>query len=81
MLFVGFLFRTKYFMSLRGIANGDAVAISRKGSILQNPRKILSYLRGEKSHTSKSAVRAARKGNRVKNALTVYVKFIIKQTE
>ena len=26
------VFRTKYFMSLRGIANGDAVAISRKGN-------------------------------------------------
>ena len=87
------------------------VAISRKGSILQNPRKILynghrgilctrgekeyaskrqltvacdnrlvkreAYDAGEKSHTSKSAVRAAWKGNRVKNALTIYVKFII----
>lgn len=48
--------RATHFMSLRGIANGDAVAISRKGSILQNPRKILSYLRGEKAHKVKEWV-------------------------
>ena len=35
-------------MSLRGIANGAAVAISRKGYLVINPRKILLYLRGEK---------------------------------
>ena len=35
-------------MSLRGISNGDAVAISRKGHHIINPRKILLYLRGEK---------------------------------
>lgn len=35
-------------MSLRGIANGDAVAIARKGHLVINPRKILLYLRGEK---------------------------------
>ena len=42
-------------MSLRGIANGDAVAISRKGYLVINPRKILLYLRGEKgAHKQKS---------------------------
>ena len=42
-------------MSLRGIANGDAVAISRKGHLVINPRKILLYLRGEKgAHKQKS---------------------------
>ena len=39
-------------MSLRGIANGDAVAISRKGYFVINPRGILCT-RGEKAHTSK----------------------------
>ena len=42
-------------LSLRGIANGDAVAISRKGNHIKNPRKILLYLRGEKgAHKQKS---------------------------
>ena len=42
------LSRATHFMSLRGIANGDAVAIARKGHHITNPRKILLYLRGEK---------------------------------
>ena len=47
--------RATHFMSLRGIANGDAVAISRKGYLVINPRKILLYLRGEKgAHKQKS---------------------------
>ena len=42
-------------MSLRGIANGDAVAISRKGYLVINPRKILLFLRGGKgAHKQKS---------------------------
>ena len=49
------LSRATHFMSLRGIANGDAVAISRKGYLVINPRKILLYLRGEKgAHKQKS---------------------------
>lgn len=35
-------FGTKYFMSLRGIANGDAVAIPRKGNLVIN-QKIKLY--------------------------------------
>ena len=31
-------FRTKYLMSLRGIANGDAVAIPRKGYLVINQK-------------------------------------------
>ena len=37
-------FRTKYFMSLRGIANGDAVAISRKGNLVIKPKTINANL-------------------------------------
>ena len=49
------LSRATHFMSLRGIANGDAVAISRKGYLVINPRKILLYLRGEKgAHKQKT---------------------------
>ena len=40
------LSRATNFMSLRGIANGDAVAISRKGTILKTTQDTL-YLRGE----------------------------------
>ena len=31
------LFRATHFVSLRGIANGDAVAISRKGNLVIKP--------------------------------------------
>ena len=49
------LSRATHFMSLRGIAHGAAVAISRKGYLVINPRKILLYLRGEKgAHKQKS---------------------------
>ena len=41
-------------MSLRGIANGAAVAISRKGYLVINPRKILLYSRGKGAHKQKS---------------------------
>ena len=44
------LFRATHFMSLRGIANGDAVAISRKGTIL-NPTQDTFVLAWRKRRT------------------------------
>ena len=38
------LSRATHFMSLRGIANGDAVAISRKGNLVIKPKTINAIL-------------------------------------
>ena len=38
------IIRATHFMSLRGIANGDAVAISRKGNLVIKPKTINAIL-------------------------------------